>query len=183
MVEKTPPMDVFSARGTRAPGLARGRRSTALCLAALLVLAAFPAQAPAQKVRASNFSDVDFGMLANLQGESRRSQSLCIYSNGQNRSYSVSASGSGPGSAFALSDGSFSLPFDVEWSDSANQSTGTPILPNTVLTGQLSSAGNQFCSAGPATSASLTIVLRGANLSKARAGTYSGSLTILVAAE
>jgi hypothetical protein len=175
-------MTVLSLRRVRAVRRAFSWIVAGHCLAALTV-AALPTQASAQRVRASNFSDVDFGMLGNLQGESRRSQNLCIYSNGQNRSYSVSASGSGPGSTFALSDGSFSLPFDVEWSDSANQSAGTPLVPNVTLAGQLSSANNQFCSTGPAASASLAIVLRGADLSTARAGSYSGSLTILIVAE
>jgi hypothetical protein len=122
-------------------------------------------------------------MLGSLQVESRRSQNLCIYSSGSGNSYSVSASGSGSGSAFELSDGSFSLPYDVEWSDSSGQSTGVSLAPNVALTGQTSSATNQFCSAGPVASASLTIVLRAADLSRARAGTYSGSLNILIAAE
>lgn len=149
----------------------------------LIGLATLHAPAWAQKVRASNFSDVNFAMLENLQTESRRSQSLCVYSSGPNNSYSVSASGSGSGSSFELSDGSFSLPYDVEWSDSPNHSGGAVLAPNVALTGQASSATHQFCSTGPAASASLTVVVRAADLSIARAGSYSGSLTVVIAAE
>jgi hypothetical protein len=82
-----------------------------------------------------------------------------------------------------LSNGFYSLPFEVEWSDSAGRSTGASLSPNVALTGQISSAKNQLCSSGPAASASLTIILRAAELSKARQGGYAGSLTVLVSAE
>lgn len=180
MVELAPPPAATSATAARVRPPAKEALPRLLIAACIL---AVPVEAAAQKVRASNFSDVDFGTLGSLQSESRRSLNLCIYSSGSGNSYSVSASGSGAGSRFELSDGSFALPYEVEWSDSSGQSTGRSLAPNVALTGQTSSATNQFCSAGPAASASLTIVLRAAELSRARAGTYTGSLNILIAAE
>ena len=72
---------------------------TVLSLALFVGATQLPSAAAAQKVRVSNLSDVDFGLLANLQSESRRSQSICVYTSGSTRSYSVVASGSGSGAA------------------------------------------------------------------------------------
>ena len=163
----------------------RGRTAARRGLSGLvaLVVALAPAGASAEKVRISNLSDVDFGLISDPQAEARRSQSLCLYASGGNSAYSVSASGSGAGNAFVLNSGAHSLPYRVEWSDNSGQSAGVPLSPAVPLTGQTSSARNQFCSAGPASSASLVVVLPAADLSQAREGSYSGTLTLLIAAE
>ncbi len=137
----------------------------------------------ADKVRVTNLSDVDFGLIANPQAEARRSQNICLFSNSAGGAYSVSASGSGAGSSFALASGSDSLAYEVEWSQTSGQGSGVSLAPAVPLTGQRSSATQQFCNSGPATSASMTIVLRAAELSRARQGSYSGTLTLLIAAE
>jgi hypothetical protein len=152
---------------------------SALLLAAL----ASPMPASAQKVRVTNLSDVDFGLLANLQSDARRSQDICLYSSSTGSLYSITASGSGSGSAFALNNGAATLPFEVQWSSQSGQTSGTSLTPNVPVTGQTSSATHQFCNGGPPTSASLTVILRSAALSQAREGNYSGTLTLLVAAE
>jgi hypothetical protein len=162
-------------RGTlkRAP---RVSACAALFLAALIQ----SSPVPAQKVRITNIPDVDFGLLSNLQADSRRSQNICLYSTG---TYSVSAIGSGSGSAFTLSNGSNSLAYEVEWSDQSGQPNGSSLAPNVSQTGRTSSATHQFCNSGPTSSASLIIVLRATELSKALEGSYTGSLTLLIAAE
>ena len=162
----------------------RPRRRAATALAGLaLALALAPQGAMAQKVRITNLSDVDFGLIANPQLEARRSQNICVFSNSSGEAYSVSASGSGAGSSFALASGSDSLAYEVEWSQTSGQTSGIPLAPAVALTGQQSAATQQFCNSGPATSASMTIVLRAAELSRARQGNYSGTLTLLIAAE
>lgn len=150
---------------------------------AVLLAALHPTPASAQKVRITNLSDVDFGLIANPQVESRRSQNICVYSNSAGNAYSVIASGSGPGASFALTNGPSSLAYDVEWSPQSGQISGTQLSANVALTGQTSASAHQFCNSGPPTSASLTIVLRAAELSRAQEGNYSGSLTLLIAAE
>ena len=142
-----------------------------------------PVPALAQKVRITNLSDVDFGTLANLQADSRRSQNVCLYSSGTAGGYSVVAMGSGPGSGFSLSSGPNMLAYEVEWSGQSGQASGSALSPNVALTGQSSAATHQFCNSGPTSSASLIVVLRGSELSRARQGSYSGTLTLLIAAE
>jgi hypothetical protein len=95
----------------------------------------------------------------------------------------VTATGTGPGGAFQLSSGALALPFEVQWSSSSGQSSGVQLSPNVPLTGQTSTATQQTCNSGPATSASLIVVLRSTALSSATAGTYNGAVTLLVGPE
>ena len=176
MVEPTPPSPGGGER--LATRIARVAVGSAVLLFALGAQGAY-----AQRVRVTALSDVDFGMIANSQADVRRSQNLCLFSNSTAGAYSVSASGSGAGAAFLLTNGSATLGYDVEWSDSSGQGSGVQLGPAAPLTGQRSSATHQFCNTGPTTSASLTIVLRGAELSRAFEGNYTGTLTLLIAAE
>lgn len=166
------------ARNTRA-GVPRLMQS----LAFLAVAIGLPQQAAAQKVRITNLSDVNFGLVSNLQADARRAQNVCLFSNSTGGRYSITASGSGSGSSFALSDGAHMLPYEVEWSDQSGQSSGTSLAPTVTSTGRVSAATQQTCNSGPATSASLIVILRASSLTQAREGNYSGSLTLLVAAE
>ena len=152
-------------------------------LAVGLAALAAPSPVSAQRVRITNVSDVNFGQITNLQSESRRSQSFCLYSNGSTSAYSVTASGSGPGGSFDLASGPNLLAYDVEWNQQAGQTSGTLLSENVPLVGQTSAATQQSCNSGPASSASLTVILRPVDLSQAREGSYSGSLTLLIAAE
>lgn len=133
--------------------------------------------------RITGLSDVAFGTLANLSSDSVQSQNVCVFSNSSTNGYYVQATGSGSGGAFTLASGSNLLAYDVEWSPSSGQSSGNLLSPNVALTGQVSSATQPSCNSGPASSASLIILLRAAKLSSATAGTYSGTLTLLVAPE
>ena len=183
---------IASRRGGRLPRLARNpcaawRRASAaapkLACAIALVLTAAPASAVSNKVRITKLSDVAFGTLANLSVDAVSSESVCVYANTTTSGYNVTASGTGPGGAFQLSSGSRSMAYAVQWSSSAGQSSGVQLTPNVPLTGQISSATQQTCGNGPATSASLIVVLRTAALSSATAGAYSGTLTLLVGPE
>lgn len=168
-------------------GTARRTRRMTISIGCFLTMLLGPViiapPASAQKVRITNLSDVDFGLIANLQTESRRSQNICLFSNSSGNAYSVTASGSGTGGSFALANGSSTLAYQVEWTPQSGQTSGTALSANVILSGQTSAATHQFCNSGPATSASLIIVLRADELSRAREGNYSGSLTLLIAAE
>lgn len=181
------PFFVRRARGPRCPHLpgarfASGVGSATLALACALSLWASPASA-ADKVRITGLADVAFGTIGNLQVDAVRSQSLCLYSTASTNGYNVTASGTGPGGAFQLSSGGLSLPFEVQWSSSAGQSSGTQLSPNVPLTGQVSSATQQTCNSGPASSASLIVILRSNALTSATSGTYSGTVALIVAPE
>jgi hypothetical protein len=149
-----------------------------------LAACAWPSAALAgNNVRITALSDVSFGTLASLSSDAVRSQSLCVFSNSPTNGYHVQATGSGSGGAFTLASGSASLAYEVQWAQVSGQTSGTQLSPNVALTGQVSSATQPSCNSGPSTSASLIVILRSAELSAAAAGSYSGTLTLLVAPE
>jgi hypothetical protein len=138
-----------------------------------------PAPAGAQKARIQDLSDVDFGTLTALTSDASRNQDLCLFS--QTNGYNIRAFGSGAGGAFTLSSGSSTLPYEVQWSASAGQTAGTMLTANNTLSGLISNAQQQGCNGGP--SASIIVLLRSASLSSATAGSYTGTLTLVVAPE
>jgi hypothetical protein len=159
-------------------------RIAAAALSALpLLLVSGPASAASNKVRITTLSDVAFGTIANLSVDAVRGQSVCLFADTNTNGYNITATGTGSGGAFQLSSGAQSMSYEVQWSSSPGQSSGTQLAPNVPLTGQVSSATHQTCSAGPASSASLVILLRSASLSSATAGTYNGTLTLVVGPE
>lgn len=163
----------------RAALAARSRWTTGLVIA----IFAAPAAGQSNNVRITKLSDVGFGMISNLGADSVSSQSVCIYANTGSNGYTITASGSGSGGDFALASGPNLLNYEVQWNTLPGQATGTQLTPNLPLTGQVSSAGQQTCNSGPPTSASLIVVLRSSALSGATAGSYGGTLTLVVGPE
>jgi hypothetical protein len=152
----------------------------AACCAALGVSCATPATAASNNVRISQLSDVAFGLITDASADASSSQSLCVYSNSGTDGYNVRAIGSGGGGAFTLASGSSSLAYDVQWSSAPGQSAGTALSPNVALTGQVSGARQQTCNSGPSSSASLIVIIRSSALASAEAGSYGGSLTLVI---
>lgn len=153
----------------------------ALCgaLAALAALAS--SGTAAQSVRISGLSDVQFGTLTNLINDQVSSQTICVYSSALNGGYRVTATGSGPGGAFTLQSGSAQLAYELQWAAAANQSSGQPLSPGVPLAGQAGNTWLSNCLFGLFMSASLITVLRAQATSSARAGTYSGTVALMIA--
>ena len=177
-----------SGTGLRRSALSRRAAHRLACLlpGALLMVALFgesPCDAASNKVRITNLSDVSFGTIGNLNVDAVQSQSVCVYADTNSSGYNVTGIGAGPGGAFQLSSGAASMSFDVLWSSSPGQNSGTQLTPNVPLTGQVSTGTHQSCSNGPATTASLVVVLRSIALSSAAAGTYNGTLTLVIGPE
>jgi len=172
---------VSLAASTLTRASARAARWRGAVIVGAALAACWPSQGIA-KVRISGLADVNFGTLANLEVDAVQSQSLCLYS--QSDRYSVRADGSGAGGAFVLSGGASSLPYEVRWSPQSGQSNGTALSPGAVLSGLTTNAQNQNCGgSGPTTTASLILVLPATALSGATQGSYSGTLTLIVAEE
>ena len=150
---------------------------------ALSPFVARPAWAASNKVRITKLTNVTFGSIANVGVDAVQAQSVCLYSDTNTKGYNIKATGSGPSGAFRLASGLNSLAYEVQWSSSAGQNSGIQLSPNIPLTGQVSAATQQACTMGPATSASLIVVLRSTALSSATAGSYSGTLTLVVGPE
>lgn len=169
-------------RAARVPNCPRRGRKLAL-ISAFAILSIGPVDPATAKVRITGLSDVSFGTISNLTVDAVQSQSICVYSNGPAQSYSVRADGSGSGGAFTLSNGAATLDYEIRWNNQAGQSNGTALTAGTSLGGQTTGAQNQTCSNGPPTTASLIVTLPATSISSATEGTYSGTLTIIVAEE
>lgn len=136
----------------------------------------------AEKVRITGLVDVNFGQIGGAVDQAI-GQSLCVYSSGPTGAYAVTANGNGSGGSFALSSGSAELAYDVLWADAANQASGTALFSGTPRGGFTSNARQHFCNSGPSSTATLTIVIRSADLGNAQAGSYSGILQITITPE
>ena len=135
------------------------------------------------RVRISKLSDVTF---ANVDPsvDASNAQNVCVWSNTSTRGYSITATGSGSSSAFALSNGTDAVPYTVGWAQSSGETTGSSLTAGAALTGQTSTATNLDCSAGPAASASLVVTIASSTLQSMAAGVdYTGTLTLVVAPE
>ena len=133
------------------------------------------------KVEVSGLSDVNFGQITNFQTDLRQAQSICVAANSNGSRYSVQASGSGAGGVFALTNGVYTMPYTVEWSAAPGQVSGVALSASTPLTAQTTTERGPRCKDG--LTASLVVVLRATELSRAQQGNYSGSLTLLISPE
>ena len=140
-----------------------------------------PAQA-ADNVRLTGLADVAFGTIT-ATGDQTMSQSVCAFTSAKSEGYGLTATGSGSGGAFTLSSGAAQLPYEVMWSDSSGQTTGTVLAPGTYASGFTSTTKRQICDKPPPATASLIVVIRAANLGVATAGSYTGTLQLTIAPE
>jgi spore coat protein U-like protein len=135
------------------------------------------------RVQISGLSDVSFAN-QDPATPAANAQNVCVWSNTSTKGYNVTASGSGAGSAFTLSNGASTVPYSVEWSGGSGQSSGSALASGSALTGLISAATNATCASGPASSASLIVRISSANLQTMQAATsYTGTLTLVVAPE
>jgi hypothetical protein len=139
--------------------------------------------ADAQQARLTKLTDVAFGALSSTASDVSNNQNVCAYAISLSGLYSIRASGSGTGGALTLSSGGAAMPYEVQWAASPNQSSGTALPANTTVSGFADGLVNDTCSLINTASASLIVILRTAALSGATAGSYSGTLTLVIAAQ
>jgi hypothetical protein len=137
--------------------------------------------AAAASARISGLADINFGSIVNAADQtSSQSVVVCSYKNNpQNLPYSVTATGSGAASAFELSSGSAILPYDVQWASAAGQTGGTLLQPGSAAAGYANGATGFACTTQGA-NASLTVTIRSADIAAAPAGTYTGTLQLMI---
>jgi hypothetical protein len=141
------------------------------------------AAAPGDKARISGLVDAAFGTVI-LTSDRTVRQNVCAFSDSATAGYSVTASGSGAASAFTLTTGSFTVPYEVQWAGTSNQTSGTSLTSGSIAHGFTSNAANNNCGGnGPTATATLIVILRASALGSARAGSYSGTLSITLAPE
>lgn len=157
------------------------RVALAALLAAPLAAACVvsPARAQSNNVRVTQLDDMAFGFVSG-PGDQQISDNVCVFAHTVNDRYAVIATGSGGSGAFVITSVQDSLTYEVQWSGSPNQSGGTSLVAGVTSPTFTSGATHQTCRNGPTTSASLTVVLRAAELDRVTAGSYSGTLQITI---
>ena len=124
----------------------------------------------------SNMQDfTDFRWQGN--GDLEGSSALCVFSD--TGKYSVNIQGSNGG--FFLRDDLSSIPFTVKWSQTSSSNNATSVSHNITLTGQTGAKTN-FEDCEFSNNANVTVSFNESDLQNAKAGNYTGYLTIIVEA-
>jgi hypothetical protein len=158
---------------------ARAHRLSMVQWLLIAFLLAMSSTAHAQSVQITQLSDVAFGTITSVAADQVRSQSVCAFSGLLGGTYTITATGSGTAGAFTLANGSAALPYEVQWSTTAGQTSGTNLTSGKPLTGQTMLLS---CPVLATVNSSLIVILRGTSLSVATAGNYTGTLTVILSA-
>jgi hypothetical protein len=139
----------------------------------------------AARVRISNltdltFADSDFAPVIGTGNSVQKTENVCAWSNNADRSYFITASGSGSANAFTLASASNPvIPYGVSWAQSTGQTTGAALTAATKSSKLISSATTSTCGGGG--SATLIVAIAGADAETMLAGAaYTGTLTLLM---
>jgi hypothetical protein len=135
----------------------------------------------------SAMSDLTIGSYTLGGGDQHMETAACVYSSSVNGGYKVTATGSGASNAFTLTDGaSHTLAYSVIWNSGgvgALGTTGAALTSGTqtasLTGGATDSATCAGAVAGP--TAQVNVNILGSALDAAPAGTYTGTLTLVVA--
>lgn len=155
------------------------RRGTAFLALLAAATLSVPAFSQSNNVRITELSDVNFGLVSGPT-DRRLSQNICVFAHTAADRYAVVASGSGASGSFELNSGLDTLPYEVQWSDSPNQTSGTTLVSGTTSQTFTSTAQHQLCKNGPVATASMTVLLRATEIDRATAGSYAGTLQIMI---
>lgn len=160
--------------------LGRGVSSGVLTSLALILALAAPAHAASQgslgatstgsvtitvsvapRVSISGLADMSF----NIQDPSEvasGTQDICIWSNTASKSYTITASGSGPGGAFVLLSGAQAVPYKVSWFSTVEG--GQSALSSDLASAKLTSAATHQSCRSERKSARLSVKIAPADL-------------------
>lgn len=130
-------------------------------------------------VRITGLTDLDLGIWDGVNPMSGNDDA-CVWTT--TGGYNITATGSGAAGAFTLASGGNILAYTVQWDDTAGQTTGTGLTSGNALAGQTSAATSTTCAVSGLNS-SVIVNISNADLATAPAGTYTGTLTLVVAPE
>lgn len=131
------------------------------------------------KVRITGISDLNVGTFSG-SGDLNVNDNVCVYTNAESGEYKITASGNGIGNAFTVKDDAErTIPYEVYWND-ANGTTGNvQATSGSVITSQGNAdTTSQTCTGS--TNANFQVIVRELDLQTKMAGTYTGTLTLLI---
>ncbi len=126
----------------------------------------------------SGMADLNFGTWTG-SGDLNQNENICVYTNQASGNYTVTATGDGAGSAFTLTDGSNTLPYNVYFNDVSGMAGEVALTATTANTAQGGAhTTSQTCGGG--NNANYHVEIEDTALAAVPSGTYSGTLTIVV---
>lgn len=127
------------------------------------------------------FGDADLGPVMNTSNQATKASNVCVWSNNADKSYYITATGSGTSNAFSMANSTNPVvPYQVYWNTTSGQTTGTQLITGTKSAKLTSTATAPNCGSG--TSATLVVGIMGSDANTMLAATtYTGTLTLLVA--
>lgn len=133
----------------------------------------------------TSLADLSRGAWSVGDGDIVLTNDVCVYSTRPSGGYTIQPSGSGSGGAFTLANGAHTLAYAVTWNAGgvgALSNSGASLSPNGI-SGPLTHAAtdNSTCNGTtPGPTARLIVTVTAAAMTAAPAGTYTGTLTLLV---
>jgi hypothetical protein len=127
-------------------------------------------------VRITGVGNLDFG---NYTGGSAPSlyEPVCVYTNDASGNYKVTARGTGASYAFTVDDGNgHTIPYSVSWDDFSATISLSPDTASTTRSG--ANTSSQTCGGG--NSARFQVSFTASALLSKPAGTYTGTLTLII---
>ena len=104
----------------------------------------------------------------------------CVYRNGLSGDYSITATGSGTGNAFTLTDTTDTVAYDVEFDDRSG--SGFSGLASGVASNRTNAeSADNSCAGVGGSNADIRVTVTAANAASLPASTYTGTLTLVVA--
>lgn len=158
--------------------MSHGRRVVPWILGAVLTT---PAPVVSAQALITGLSDLQFGSWSGI-GDVEGVVDHCVFAR-PGPGYSVAATGGGSGGAFVLHNGPGTLPFQVDYDDGTGWSRLDPGVP---LSGQRGAPNeNQLerCLDGLRPPERVRVRILAQDLAAAVAGSYGGSLTLLITPE
>lgn len=133
--------------------------------------------ATASQIQVSGLSDIALALQGS--GDVTGDTAACVYRNGAG-TYTITATGSGASSAFEISDGGVNT---MDYTVTYDDGTGVQALAaSTVLAGRSNAdLASPTCAGG--SNGTIAATVAAADFSGAPAGTYTGTLTLVVAPE
>ncbi len=128
-------------------------------------------------VRISSLHDIDLGTWDG-QSDMSGSEPNCVWST--TGGYAITGIGSGTDGDFTITNSVDELTYTAEWTDSSGKK-GKKLKAHKELDKRVTDANAQDCNGN--TSATLDIEIKKGHLKNVSAGTYSGTLTLIVAVE
>lgn len=135
----------------------------------------------AGQVRLTGLTDFAFGAYGG-SGDLTNNDDVCVYRNGAG-TYSVTATTNR--TDFVLQNaGSDTIAFDAYFNDASGTTGRSPLTYNTALTSQTGAdTSSQDCDSHASDNANISVLISEAALQAAPAGSYSATMTVVVAPE